>query len=592
MFRRLLTVGFFTGLLLLAGNKHAAAQSGANVLLVVNNASQSSRTIAEYYARKRAVPATNICHNTTSIEETIERADYDRQIEGPTARCIAAMSGQDRILYIVLTKGIPIRIQGTGGRDGTVSSVDSELTLLYRRQTGLNTPVAGPVPNPYFAGSQPANAPPKPFTHERADIFLVTRLDGYTVEDVLGLIDRAVASKKEGWILLDGKASWQTPTPGNTWLKAAAESLKRLGLGDRVELDESSYVLKNIDNVLGYYSWGSNDSAIKDRNLNLHFVAGALAAMYVSSDARTFKEPPAGWTIGDPNASNPKTFYAGTQQSLTGDLIRAGITGTAGHVAEPFLDATIRPDVLFPAYVTGANLAEAFYQAMPFLSWQTVVIGDPLCAPFRTHVLAAEEIERGMDSATELPAWFSARRLPLAQGGTVNRDAVAAFVRYESRTVRGDAAGARQALIDAGAAEAIEEYRGILAYAPNELLSLNNLAFMLAVNRHAPEEALPLAERAVTLSKGNPIILDSLGWIQHLLGKDDQAVRSLSTGIAAAPNVADLRWHAAVVYASLQQMAKATSELDAALKIDPKLPEREEDVRKLQETLNPRRPGR
>src|SRR6266851_2856976 len=454
MFRRLLTVGFFTGLLLLAGNKHAAAQSGANVLLVVNNASQSSRTIAEYYARKRAVPATNICHNTTSIEETIERADYDRQIEGPTARCIAAMSGQDRILYIVLTKGIPIRIQGTGGRDGTVSSVDSELTLLYRRQTGVNPPIAGPLPNPYFAANQPVNEPSKPFTHERADIFLVTRLDGFTVEDVLGLIDRGVASKKEGRILLDGKESWQTPTPGNTWLKAAAESLKGLGLGDRVELDESSYVLKNIDNVLGYYSWGSNDSAIKDRNLNLHFVAGALAAMYVSSDARTFKEPPAGWTIGDPNASNPKTFYAGTQQSLTGDLIRAGITGTAGHVAEPFLDATIRPDVLFPAYVTGANLAEAFYQAMPFLSWQTVVIGDPLCAPFRTHVLAAEEIERGMDSATELPAWFSARRLPLAQGGTVNRDAVAAFVRYESRTVRGDAAGARQALIEASAADA------------------------------------------------------------------------------------------------------------------------------------------
>jgi len=140
--------------------------------------------------------------------------------------------------------------------------------------------------------------------------------------------------------------------------------------------------------------------------------------------------------------------------------------------------------------------------------------------------------------------------------------------------------------------KAIEEYRGILAYAPNELLSLNNLAFMLAVNRHAPEEALPLAERAVTLSKGNPRILDSLGWIQHLLGKDDQAVRSLSTGIAAAPNIADLRWHAAVVYASLQQMAKATSELDAALKIDPKLPEREEDVRKLQESLNARRAGR
>ena len=222
----------------------AAAQSGANVLVVVNDASEASRTIAEYYARKRAVPATNICHLTTSTEDTIERLDFDRQVQGPTGRCIAAMSGQDRILYIVLTKGVPIRIQGTSsGREGTVSSVDSELTLLYRRQLGVNTPIAGPLPNPYFAANLPVNEHAQPFTHERADIFLVTRLDGFTVEDVLGLVDRSVASQKEGRILLDSRASWQAS--GNTWLKTAAETLKSIGLGDRVELDESSRVLKN-----------------------------------------------------------------------------------------------------------------------------------------------------------------------------------------------------------------------------------------------------------------------------------------------------------------------------------------------------------
>jgi tetratricopeptide (TPR) repeat protein len=140
--------------------------------------------------------------------------------------------------------------------------------------------------------------------------------------------------------------------------------------------------------------------------------------------------------------------------------------------------------------------------------------------------------------------------------------------------------------------QAIEEYRGILAHSPNEVLSLNNLAVLLAVNRHAPEEALPLAERAVSLATGDPMLLDSLGWIQHLLGKNDQALRSLTTAISAAPNVAELRWHAAVIYAGLQEIAKASSELDAALKLDPKLPEREEDVRKLQQTLNARRPSR
>ncbi len=98
--------------------------------------------------------------------------------------------------------------------------------------------------------------------------------------------------------------------------------------------------------------------------------------MFLSTEARTFTEPPAGWTTG-PWIDRSK-FYAGSAQSLTGDLIRDGVTGVAGQVAEPFVDATIRPNILFPAYLSGFNLAEAFYLGMPFVSWQTVVVGDPL----------------------------------------------------------------------------------------------------------------------------------------------------------------------------------------------------------------------
>jgi len=62
--------------------------------------------------------------------------------------------------------------------------------------------------------------------------------------------------------------------------------------------------------------------------------------------------------------------------------------------------------------------------------------------------------------------------------------------------------------------------------------------------------------------------------------------------VSAAPDIVELRWHAAVVFAGLEDVAKATSELAAALKIDPKLPDREEDVRKLQESLSARHPSR
>ena len=125
------------------GNKCAEAQSPANLLLVVNNSSAASGTIARYYAEHRGVPQDNICSITTAATESIARDVYVRQIEQPIWSCITSLRGHDRILYIVLTKDVPIRISGTGGRAGTNASVDSELTLLYRRRTGQAAPIAG-----------------------------------------------------------------------------------------------------------------------------------------------------------------------------------------------------------------------------------------------------------------------------------------------------------------------------------------------------------------------------------------------------------------------------------------------------------------
>jgi hypothetical protein len=41
----------------------------------------------------------------------------------------------------------------------------------------------------------------------------------------------------------------------------------------------------------------------------------------------------------------------------------------------------VRPEMLFLAYLSGYNLAEA-YLATAALSWHLVVVGDPLAAPF------------------------------------------------------------------------------------------------------------------------------------------------------------------------------------------------------------------
>ena len=133
----------------LAGVATAAAQTGSNILLVSNALSQPSADIADYYAGRRAVPSGKVLRLPLPVAEEISRADYEQKIEGPIGLWLASHTAQDRIAYIVLTKDVPLRIAGTGGTAGTVASVDSERTLLYRKLAGRASNPAGSVRNPY-----------------------------------------------------------------------------------------------------------------------------------------------------------------------------------------------------------------------------------------------------------------------------------------------------------------------------------------------------------------------------------------------------------------------------------------------------------
>jgi uncharacterized protein (TIGR03790 family) len=109
-----------------AGTGRAAAQTSANVLVVINTASAESDAVGRRYISRRAVPQDNVCLLVAPTTESVARSVYESQIEQPIWKCITAARAQDRILYIVLTKGVPIRVIGTPGRNGTSASVDSE----------------------------------------------------------------------------------------------------------------------------------------------------------------------------------------------------------------------------------------------------------------------------------------------------------------------------------------------------------------------------------------------------------------------------------------------------------------------------------
>jgi uncharacterized protein (TIGR03790 family) len=591
--------------LALGSPARVSAQTGRQVLLVINSASEDSRRIGERYAAAREVPADQVVRLDLPLTDEISSRDYQSRLERPLAGWFTKTGAQDRILYIVLTRGVPLRISGTGGLEGTVASVDSELTLLYRRLTGRPAPIAGRIENPYYLGDRPI-ASVQPFTHESFDIFLVSRLDGFSVEDVLGLIERGKAtSAPGGTFVLDMKATL-IDRGGDAWLRSAAARLRELGFGDRVKLDESADVVTNQSHVLGYYSWGSNDPAIHQRTFNLTFDPGALAGMYVSTDGRTFARPPDSWQIG--TWEKRDSYYAGSPQSLAGDLIHAGVTGIAAHVAEPYLDATIRPQILFPAYVRGLNLVESFYLAMPYLSWQTVVIGDPLCAPFPRTAPAQSLLEPAIDTATDLPPFFAARRIEVIAGQTrgMKPEGLRFALQGETRLARNDLPGARQAFEAAVMAEprldtanrtlaelyekdgqfekAVDRYRRVLANSPNDVIALNNLAFCLAVRLNRPKDGLPQAQRAYTLSNGAPLIADTYGWLLHLTGDRAQALGILQFAAGGAPAVGEVRFHYAVVLSITGDRVTAQRELAKALELDPSLKTRD-DVIALQRTL-------
>jgi hypothetical protein len=67
-----------------------------------------------------------------------------------------------------------------------------------------------------------------------------------------------------------------------------------------------------------------------------------------------------------------------------GPLVARGVTATIGNVFEPYLQLTLQPQLFVRALSEGRTLGDAAYYALPTLSWQTVIIGDPLYRPFAT----------------------------------------------------------------------------------------------------------------------------------------------------------------------------------------------------------------
>jgi uncharacterized protein (TIGR03790 family) len=148
----------------------------------------------------------------------------------------------------------------------------------------------------------------------------------------------------------------------NADMRKAHELLVKRGIPDELDLQET--FAGERTNLLGYFSWGSNDAKYSSAAYQtLFFAPGSIGDSAVSTSARTFLPTKGG-------------------QSLLVDLIAHGLTCGKGYVDEPLLQANASPTMALDRYTSGFTMAESFYAASRFVGWEDIVIGDPFCSRY------------------------------------------------------------------------------------------------------------------------------------------------------------------------------------------------------------------
>jgi len=246
-------------------------------------------------------------------------------------------------------------------QEDSQASVDSELAMLWW-EAGTY-PLAGRIPNPWYMG-YPADLKQWPFP-----VLMVSRIDAPTVAIARKMIDQAIATEGKG-------------LTGNIYVDAR-------GMKGGSPLSYGHY-----DTNLQEFAKGM--SGIKDmtvilENTEQRFSQPGQApdvSLYVGwyhlrnyEDAFTFRPGSIGYHIASGEAvsiHNPK------EPGWCKNALERGITVTLGPVREPFLDAFPLPTEFFGLLYSGQySLVEAYALSSRYLSWQMVLLGDPLYRPWK-----------------------------------------------------------------------------------------------------------------------------------------------------------------------------------------------------------------
>jgi tetratricopeptide (TPR) repeat protein len=118
--------------------------------------------------------------------------------------------------------------------------------------------------------------------------------------------------------------------------------------------------------------------------------------------------------------------------------------------------------------------------------------------------------------------------------------------------------------------DAINEYESMLARDPGSLIVVNNLASLLADYR-TDKDSLKRAQSLAERLRQSPVpqFKDTVGWIDYRTGKYEDAVPLLEQAATQLSNRADVHYHLGMAYIASGEPAKASAQLDLALKEGP-----------------------
>jgi len=367
-----------------------------DVLILANSEQAQSVELARFYASKRNIPEENIVALPMPDAETITWTAYVDHIYTPLhdwllthqwinegeaskdaqGRIHGLMYGQ-RVAYLVICQGVPLRISEDpalttpeGAKDfmrvlganpntppeqiskllrHSFASVDSELAAMPAQ---LN-PGCGFIPNPLYRKLNPGPL-------ELSKIIRTARLGGSDYRAARALVNSALEGEKRG---LNGRVYIDKGGPyplANQWLDAVAKAYEQAGWDVVVDDDKATFQAgTRFDAPAFYFGWYSLFVNGPFTEPKMHFPPGAIAMHLHSFSASSLAD----------------------KRRWTSALVDRGAAGTIGNVFEPTLTLTHDFNIIAQALLAGWSFGDAAWCAMPAMSWQGIVVGDPLYRP-------------------------------------------------------------------------------------------------------------------------------------------------------------------------------------------------------------------